>query len=260
MAQKTNEEGETLRERYQAKLGREFGTAFHGLYNDWAWALMRVNEFRELFSGAEDVELLNAITGGGFTWDIQYILWDDLLLRVCRLTDPPKSAGKQNLSITLLPDFCEDKEPALRDEVQRRVDTAVEKAEFARDWRNRRISHTDWARAMAQSDPLATATLQQVTIALDAVHAVLNTISMDLLNAGIANSVIRPPRARAFLCYARQLVDSVKYIDALIDPDGSTDFTDYEVASAFLRKLGCEPTMEQVKNIFELRQAAQRFG
>ena len=260
MTQKTNEDGEALRERYQAQLGREFGTAFYGLYNDWAWAVMRINEFRELFSRSEDVALLNAITGGGFTWDIQYILWDDLLLRICRLTDPPKSAGKQNLSVTRLPELCKDKEPALSDEVQRCVDTAVEKAKFARDWRNRRISHTDWAKTMEPSDTLAPVSLQQVASVLDSIHAVLNAVSMGLLKTEIANSVVGPPRARAFLCYARQLVDSVKFIDGLIDADGITRFTDSDIASAFLRKLGCEPTMEQVNKIIELRQAARRFA
>ena len=255
-----NETSETVRQRYQAKLGTEFGAAFRGLEIDWTWALMRVNEFRNLFNRAEDVALLNAITGGGFTWDIQHILWDDLLLRVCRLTDPCKSAGKHNLTVRRLPSFCKEKEPALCEEVQRRVDTAVEKAEFARDWRNRRISHTDWEKAMLQSEPLAPATLQQVASALDAVHAVLNTISNGLLNAEMANFVVGPPRASAFLCYARQLVDSVKFIDALIDPDGSARFTDIDIASAFLRKLGREPTMDQVKRIIELRQAAGRFA
>ena len=255
-----NETSETVRQRYQAKLGTEFGAAFHGLEIDWTWALMRVNEFRNLFNRAEDVALLNAITGGGFTWDIQHILWDDLLLRVCRLTDPCKSAGKHNLTVRRLPSFCKEKEPALCEEVQRRVDTAVEKAEFARDWRNRRISHTDWEKTMLQSEPLAPASLQQVASVLDAVHAVLNTISNGLLNAEIGNYVVGSPRARAFLCYARQLVDAVKFIDTLVDPDGSARFTDIEVANAFLRKLGREPTMDQVKRIIELRQAAGRFA
>ena len=255
-----NETSEDLRQHYQSQLGTEFGAAFHGLRNDWAWGLMRVNEFRNLFTRADDVALLNAITGGGFTWDIQYILWDDLLLRVCRLTDPCKSAGKHNLTVRRLPSFCKEKDSALCEEVQRRVHTAVQKAEFARDWRNRRISHTDWDKTMLQSQPLAPASLQQVASALDAVHAVLNTISNGLLNAEIGNYVVGSPRARAFLCYTRQLVEAVKFIDTLVDPDGSARFTDIDIASAFLRKLGREPTMDQVKRIIELRQAAGRFA
>lgn len=122
-----SETSEALRQRYQAQLGTDFGTSFHGLRSEWAWGLMRVNEFRDLFSRAEDVELLNAITGSGFTWDIQHILWDDLLLRVCRLTDPLKSGRKHNLTVRQLPSFCKHNEPALCDKVQRRVDTAIQR-------------------------------------------------------------------------------------------------------------------------------------
>ena len=60
---------------------------------------MRRNEFRELFSRAEDVSLLNDLTGGDFAWDIQHILWDDLLLRVCRLTDP-EIGHEQNFALS----------------------------------------------------------------------------------------------------------------------------------------------------------------
>ena len=110
---------DTVRREHQDKLGEEFGTVYHGLWNDWAWGLLRIQEFRELFSSVTHVELLNAVTGGGFLWDVQHILWDDLMLRVSRLTDPVRSAGKDNLTVQRLPDFCED--PGLRDEVKSRV-------------------------------------------------------------------------------------------------------------------------------------------
>ena len=125
--------GDDVRERYQAQLGKEFGAVFHGLWHEWAWSLARRDEFRELFTRAEDVSLLNALTGGGFTWNIQNVLWEDLLLRVCRLTDPQKSAGKDNLTVTRLPAFCERQDPALCDKVRVKVYEAVQKADFARD-------------------------------------------------------------------------------------------------------------------------------
>ncbi|MDE0442441.1 MAG: hypothetical protein OXL38_10020 [Gammaproteobacteria bacterium] len=253
------ESSEDVRERYRTELGVEFGDAFHQLWNEWAWSLMRRNEFRELFSHAEDVSLLNALTGGDFTWDIQQILWDDLLLRLCRLTDPEQTGRKGNLTVRRLPPFCEQHDAALRDQVQSLVDAAVAKAEFARDWRNRRISHSDLATAVGKAEPLAPASLQNVTSALDAVHAVLNAISIELLEAEIANLVTGKPRARAFLAYARQLADSVKFIDAVVDPNGATRVTDTDVASAFLRRLGLRPNMRNVESVIDLREAARRF-
>ena len=249
---------DTVKQEYQDKLGAEFGAVFCGLRNDWASGLVRANEFRELFSNAERVKLLNAISGGGFLWDIQHILRDDLMLRVSRLTDPIQTAGKDNLTVKKLPEFCEKTE--LREEVQTLVNAAVKAAKFARDWRNRSISHVDLARAIApNAEPLAPASLGQVAAALDAVHAVLNTISVRLLDEGIMNKVVFPPRARAFVCYATQLVEAVQYIDSFIDPSGTVPITDSDVAGVFLLKLGCRPTADQVMQIIELREAARRF-
>lgn len=243
----------------QSQLGTEFGAAYHGIFNDWVWALMRLNEFRELFSRAEDVALLNALTGGSFIWDIQGIFWDDLLLRVCRLTDPVKSGGKSNLSIARLPLYCEGKDPALGDEVTCLARAAEQKARFARDWRNRRISHADWERAVARGKPLAAASPKKIENALDAVHAVLNAISKKLLKTELMNTAVGPPRAREFLYNSRRLVDSVKFIDAIVDPDGGSDFDDIGVARAFLRQLGRDLNMKEVCRVMELRQEASRF-
>ena len=255
----TDSNSKEVRERYRAQLGPEFGDAFYGLWSAWALSLMRRDEFRVLFTQAEDVSLLNALTGGAFTWDIQIVLWEDLLLRVCRLTDPPRSAGKRNLTVAQLPAFCRPHGNGLYEEVRRLVRVAVDKAEFARDWRNRRISHSDLATVLGEAEPLAAASVQKVTDALDAVHAVLNTISKELMNAEIRNTIAGAPRARAFLAYARQLVESVQFVDTVADPDHAARATDTDVAVALLERLGLRPTMHNVKSVIELREAAQRF-
>ena len=150
------EQSDKVKQEYQDKLGEEFGAVFHGLWNDWAWGVMRTKEFRELFSNAEDVGLLNAISGGGFLWDIQHIFWDDLILRVTRLTDLIRTSGKANLTVRRLPDFCTD--PELCNEVRRLVGVAVDAAGRARGipWRCRPLpgsvsSRTRRSRSMGAS-------------------------------------------------------------------------------------------------------------
>ncbi len=210
-----------------------------------------------LFSGAATVELLNAIGGGRFIWDVQHILWDDLILRITRLTDPIETARKANLTVRRLPGFCENE---LRSEVDSLVKTAVQDAEFAHQWRNKHISHTDLMRVIEPDvEPLAPASLQQINAALNAIHAVLDQISSCLLNENIHNDIAYRPRAGAFVAYSIQLVEAVKYIDSLIDSSGTRRITDVDVASGFLRRLGCEPKEDQVRQIVELREAARRF-
>lgn len=243
--------------QYEDKLGREFSMVFHSLENDWASALMRYQEFPELFGTTERVKLLNAI-GGGLFWDVQQMFWSDLMLRLTRLTDPPKSAGKANLTVQRLPRLCEA--PDLREEVEDLVRTAVDATAFARDWRNRRIGHSDLARAIDPSpEPLMEATLKKSKTALDAVHAVLDSISRRLLHSDIENEVHIRPRARAFIAYASQLIEAVQYVDSTIDPSGEKPITDQAAAEAFLRKLHRRPTWRNKRQVFELREAARRF-
>ena len=78
--------------------------------------------------------------------------------------------------------------------------------------------------------------MHDVQVSLDAVHGILNTISMRLLDEGIANDVVFPPRALQFVANARQLAKSVQFVDSLIDPTGSGKFTDSTTASIFLKK------------------------
>ena len=245
---------------FQKQLGKEFGTVFHALWTEWAWCLLRRDEYRVLSTKSEDVSLMNQITGGAFTWDIQRIFWDDLLLSVAKLTDPPKSAGKTNLTVRRLPMFCKLHGETLYEQVLRLVDDAENQAHFARDWRNRRIGHSDLETSIGEAVPLAPASLKDVTDALDAIHAVLAEISKELMDSEIANMISNPPRARAFLVYARQLVEAVKFIDAAIDPDGGTKFTDINTATDFLKRLGLEPSVSNIRRVIKLRESARRFS
>lgn len=244
--------------QYEDKLGRNFSMVLHALNSDWARSLVRYREFRELFGHADRIRLLNAI-GGRLFRDVQQLFWNDLMLRLTRLTDPKGRPRKRNLTVRRLPELCKD--PALKEEVRELVQEAVSAADFAREWRNRRISHADLDRAIDPSpEPLAEANLRKAKTALDAVHSVLNTISVRLLGTGIMNDVTVRPRARAFLAHASQLVDAVQYVDSLIDPTGAVRFTDTEVAAAFLRKLDRRPTPRDTRQIIELREAARRFS
>ncbi len=243
--------------RYEVELGREFSMIFHRLYNNWVSAVVRYKELRELYRTAEQVALLDSI-GGGLFWDVRQTFWGDLMLRLTRLTDPPKSAGKDNLTVQRLPGLC--KGPDLRHEIEGLVREAVAAAAFARDWRNRAIGHSDLARAIdPRPEPLAEATLPKVKAALDAVYTVLDTISMRLRDTGILHDEVPKPRARAFIACASQLIGAVQFVDSIIDPSGQKPVTDRAAAETFLRQLNCRPTTQNIRQVFKLRQVARRF-
>ena len=197
--------GEKVKQEYQEKLGSDFGAVFYGIRNDWLTGLLRLKEYRVLFTDHDAVKLLNSVSGGGFMWDVQHILWHDLLLHVTRLTDPPGTGKRKTLSVQALPCFCgrpdlQTEYPDLRTHVQAVVDHAVKATKFARPWRNRRISHADLGLAIdPEAESLTPTSLGQVQAALDAVHAVIGAIASEVLKEEILNDVVVAPRATAFL-------------------------------------------------------------
>src|SRR5262245_32886205 len=98
------------------------------LREEVVWAHLKWNEYQELYS-LETIPLLNA-TAPTFFADLQVTLWESLLLCLCRLTDPPLSAGKPTLTLRRLPDAIPD--APLRASVQALVDAAANATRFAR--------------------------------------------------------------------------------------------------------------------------------
>ena len=186
---------------------------------------------------------------------MQQILFDDLLLRVTRLTDPAATCGKDNLTVQRLPDLCErDKCPCNR--VQEQVDSAVQAAEFARSHRNLRISHKDLAYTIGDSK-LPSTTLGQIRAALDAVHAVLQTVHMGHRRTHLSAEVLVRPRVEAFLGRTEVLVDAVRcVVELLADLSGQAPAWDDDVARDCIRRLGGVPSPENVRRIVKLRIAA----
>lgn len=246
---------EIVKEQYQELLGGEFGHVFYKLHAAWLLALARYEEFTRLFGSRNQVEHLNAI-GGGFFGDVQYIFWDDLILRLCRLTDPVCTGKKRNLTIQIVPKLCGT---SLKAEIQGVVERAVKAACFARDHRNRRIAHEDYDLALRRdAEPLPAANLEEAKVSLDCIHTVLDTVYVRESGERIANCVTAvDPGAEALLARTSQMANAVVYIDSVIDSGGESSHTDNGAAEGFLRKL-CRPVNE-VDDVFKLREAARRL-
>ena len=225
------------------------------LSKEWAGGVARLTEFEKLFGKAEHVELLNVV-GGAFFADVQQILWDDLLLRVTRLTDRPQTVGKDNLTVQRLPDFCE-RDELMRKQVQGQVDAAVRAAQFARSHRNQRISHKDLAYAIGGTQ-LPSTTLEQIQAALDAVHAVLQTVHMWHRLAHLSAEVSVRPRVKAFLVHTKILVDAARCIEELLaDLSGQAPAWNNDVGQDCIRRLGGVPSPENVRRIISLRAGSR---
>ena len=163
---------EQVRQKTLAAMPGALGEIHYSLGNEVASLHLKWNDFRALFADRDVVSLLNS-AAPMFFHDLQRMMWEDLLLHLCRVTDRPQSGRHAHLSVRRLPNLVSDEE--LRKEIQALADDADEKTQFARDWRNRRLAHEELSIGDT-AQRLASATMQQVEYALAAICRPINLL------------------------------------------------------------------------------------
>ncbi|OPL14104.1 MAG: hypothetical protein AVO39_09640 [delta proteobacterium MLS_D] len=175
---------DNVKQAHIEKLGDNLGSLFNELENEVASLCMKWEEYVELFGKTPSrIGLLNQ-SAPVFFKIVQDSLWEDILLHLARLTDSPKSAGKDNLTLRFLPNLVDVK---IRGTITNQITDAEEKTNFCRDWRNRHIAHRDLKLVIDKhAEPLKPASRAKVKDALDSFTKILNTISEYYMKSTIA--------------------------------------------------------------------------
>lgn len=165
---------------YVQLMGETLGKVFHALWQEVAWLYTKWGEYEALYGTKESrIELMNRSAPRLFRI-IQDSLWEETLLHIARLTDPPETGKKEkreNLSIQRLHLLAPDE--SLKQTLEEKMNTAKSKTDFSRDWRNRRIAHRDLHLALDIGIfPLQPASRKAVKEALSAIADVLNTVTL----------------------------------------------------------------------------------
>lgn len=170
------------RERNIAAMGEELGSIYSQLWQELTWLYRTWAEYVILFGTKESrVELMNK-SAPAFTRIVQDSLWEGIVLNIARLTDPPKSVGKRNLSIRALEEAVMDSE--LKLQMSEAVTKVLSASEFCRDWRNRHLAHRDLNLALKRgAEPLLAGSRQKVSDALASLSDVLNVLSLKYIGA-----------------------------------------------------------------------------
>lgn len=187
----SNLTADEVRAEHLETMGPRLGPVYHALWNEVLWLHAKWKEYKELYGEKPTrVDLLNR-TAGLFFRIVQDALWEDALLHLARLTDPPCSAGKKNLTLLRLPLLVDDDD--LRGQLDTLLTQAQVKTAFARDWRNRHIAHRDLANALGKgAKPLTGASRNHVNEALRALAVALNRVNTFYLKSELVFDVITP--------------------------------------------------------------------
>lgn len=196
---------EDLRYRKRECMGEELGELCFFLWKELTRLHLKWGEFRTLYGESEkEIALMNSVAPN-FFGHLQDILWGDIMLHISRLTDPPRTAGRDNLSLKRLPTLID--EPNLKSNVEGLVAAAVVRSEFAKDWRNRHLAHCDMQHAKNPAlHALAPASRLDVKEALAEMRKPLNAVEVHFEGSltSFEYSIASPHGAGALLGFMRK--------------------------------------------------------
>ena len=165
-------------------MGETLGPYFNALWNEVAWLYAKWSEYDELFGKKPSrIDLLND-AAPTFFHIVQDCLFKDIILHIARLTDSPKSVGKDNLTIRRLPSLISSDN--LKAKVEKLIEETIKKADFCRDWRNRTLAHKDLKLSIAdEAVPLKPASRKKIKDVLKSISSIMNEISKKYMNTTI---------------------------------------------------------------------------
>lgn len=183
---------EQAKDHYIAAMGEDLGCAFYALWQEVVWLHNEWDEYVQLFGTKPSrITLMNKAAPRFFRM-VQDELMDAVVIRIARLTDPPKSTGKSNLSIQQLPLLI--KNESFSKEVLNIVTDALKAAEFCRTRRHRRIAHTSLDLALeVLKEPLPNLTRDNINAAIVSLAKVLNAVSFHYVKSTTAFDVVSNP-------------------------------------------------------------------
>lgn len=170
---------ETREQRLEAKRKRmptELADLHWHLEDELTRLYLAWNEYKTLFATNERrIQLLNK-TAPSFFVHFEDMVWRETMLHLCRLTDPPETARRSNLTLQRLPGAIDHLGLSAR--VAQEVSAAVQSTRFARDWRNRRIAHRNLDLVSdPKLKPLATASRADIEKSLEALAVPMNSVA-----------------------------------------------------------------------------------
>jgi hypothetical protein len=192
---------EEVKEEMCKKMGSDFGSLFYSLYNEITWLTFKWIEFRELFGTKESrFELMNKVAPF-FFFTVQNILWENLLLGVARITDPPETFKKKNTTLQTIGQHLADS--GFKVEFEKDLNDILMECQFCRDWRNRWIAHMDYELGVNRENakPLEQASRLKLRLTIEKIHSLYNKISLKYLDSTTAWQMLSSDRGAISLLY-----------------------------------------------------------
>ena len=172
MSYRTAEESER---DYVEAMGATLGAHYAELWQEIVYLHKKWNEYVSLFgSKPERITILNKAASNFFRL-VQDVFWDDIILHIARLTDPPATGKNANLTILALPSIAPEQ---IKHKLEDLAAALVLKVEFCREWRNKLVAHKDLSVALSgTANQIQGGSRDQINAILDSLAEIMNVIA-----------------------------------------------------------------------------------
>ena len=207
----SHQSADELREKRIAIMGQDLGAIFDSLYNEILWIKFKWIEYVELYGTSEErIDVMNRSAPWLF-FIVQRTLFDDILLGLAKIMDPPGVGNKETVSILALSQFINDTD--LKKKVSKYIKEIKTNTEFCRDWRNRQIAHKDRKLAIGHKTaiPLIPSNRKSVEDALNSIEKLVRELELHYFKSATAFEVLVSDRGAGTLFPL--LGDGLKYRD-----------------------------------------------
>jgi hypothetical protein len=172
---------------YSEQLPEEIRDVFMWLCQDVASLQQKWDFWLELFGKSQNTNLLSELAPASFNVILE-TLQNDVTMAICRLSDPPKSMGQENLSFATLV-----KNGAEIEGVEDLVAEFQRMCEPVRQRRNKRVSHRDLNSVINPSEnPLPGISKEQIDMIVKKAADILNFILQHYENAELYFHTVSP--------------------------------------------------------------------
>jgi len=162
---------------YDPKLPDNIREVFMWLCQDVAALRNKWSLYLELFGDKENTELLSELARASFQI-IEESLRDDMTMAICRLSDPPQSMRKDNLSLTTLVHRLGEPDNATE-----LLKDFLEACEPVRQYRNKRVGHNDLNTTIKpQDNPLPGIGRKHIDRIVQLAERILNLVYQRFVN------------------------------------------------------------------------------
>ena len=184
---------------FSEQLPESIRDVFMWLCQDVASLQQKWDFWIELFGRSQNTDLLSELAPASFNIILE-TLQNDITMAICRLSDPQKSRGYDNLSFATLAKNCIEIEG-----VENLVNEFRMICEPVRQQRNKRVGHRDLDSVLKPlANPLPGIHKEQIDMIVKMAGDILNTILQHYENAEMYFHTMSPGGAEALVFWLRK--------------------------------------------------------